>query len=453
MKEYDIVIFGAGSGGYEAMLHAKRYGMHVAMIDISEKTIGGNCLNRGCIPSKYMRFGAKLREHLSRGIKYGIKINSQDIDWLAFKEHRDNAVSDIRESFKAYAKSLKIDIYYGKGRFKDNNTIETTKEDVIKGKYILLSTGSSVVSILHYDKTKFKIYNTDTIWGITEKPKSVLIVGAGVVGVEFAYIFRMYDIDVYLVDISKRIIPSESEDSASYLSKKLKSLGVKIFTSNTIENLIEEDGKRKAILKDGTIIEYDIILEAVGRAPNTKDIGIENTDIALTEKGYVKIDEYAKTSVNHIYACGDVTSPLMLAHKSMYEGRTAVAHINNDAEKLDYKLVPKIIYSAYEIASFGINIDQAEDMELDYEVGTATFAKNPKAIIDDEAEGYAKVIYDANTKEILGAEILGPQAGELIHQVVHIVKAGKDVEFLSRCMYTHPSLSETVVTSSQKKLL
>ncbi len=450
MKEYDIIIFGAGSGGYEAMLHARKYGMSVAMIDISEKTIGGNCLNRGCIPSKYMRFGAKLMEHLSRGIRYGIKNHSFEIDWPSFKENRDNTVTEIRDSFKAYAKSLKVDIYYGKGRFKDNHTIETTKGDIIKGKYILLSTGSSVSGILKYDKTTFKIYNTDTIWGLTEKPKSILIVGAGIVGVEFAYIFKMYDIDAYLVDISKRIIPSESQDSASYLSKKLKNLGVKIYTPNTIEKLVIEDGVRKAILKDGTIIEHDIILEAVGRVPNTKDIGIENTDIELTEKGFVKIDEYAKTSVNHIYACGDITSPLMLAHKSMYEGRTAIAHINNDAEKLDYKIVPRIIYSAHEIASFGVNIDQAEDMELDYEVGTTSFAKNPKAMIDDEPEGYAKIIYDADTKEILGAEVLGPEAGELIHQIVHVVKAGKRVDFLSRCMYTHPSLSETLILAAQK---
>ncbi len=452
MKEYDIVIFGAGSGGYEAMLHAKRHGMSVAMVDISEKTIGGNCLNRGCIPSKYMRFGAKLMEHLSRGIKYGIKLNFMNIDWVSFKEHRDNTVSDIRESFKVYAKQLKVDIYYGKGRFKDNDTIQTTKGDTIRGKYILLSTGSSVANILKFDKTKYKIYNTDTIWGITEKPKSVIILGAGVVGVEFAYIFKMYDIDVYILDISKRIIPTESQDSASYLSKKLKNLGVNIYLSNTIKELKEEDGKRKAILQDDTVIEYDIILEAVGRIPNTHDIGIENTDIELSEKGFVKIDEYAKTTASNIYACGDITSPLMLAHKSMYEGRTAIEHINNDAEPIDYRLVPKIIYSAHEIASVGINIDQAEDMELDYEVGTATFAKNPKAMIDDEPEGYAKIIYDANTKEILGAEVLGPEAGELLHQIVHVMKAKKDVEFLSRCMYTHPSLSETIIMSVQNKI-
>lgn len=452
MKEYDIVIFGAGSGGYEAMLHAKRFGMSVAMIDISDKTIGGNCLNRGCIPSKYMRFGAKLMEHLSRGHKYGIRINSKEIDWASFKENRENTVVNIRESFKAYAKQLKVDIYYGKGRFRNNNTIETSKGDIITGKYILLSTGSSVSSVLKFDKTKFRIYNTDTIWGLSEKPKSVLILGAGVVGVEFAYIFRMYDIDVHLVDLSKRIIPTESQDSASYLSKKLKNLGVNIYLSNTIEQLKEENNQRQAILKDGTVINYDILLEATGRMPNTQDIGIENTDIELDDKKFVKINKYAQTSVDHIYACGDITSSLMLAHKSMYEGRTAIAHINKEAEAIDYNIIPKIIYSANEIASVGINIDQAENMEIDYEVGIATFVKNPKAIIDDEPEGYAKIIYEPDTKKILGAEILGPEAGELLHQVLHVMKANKDVEFLSKCMYSHPSLSETIILSVQKKL-
>lgn len=456
MIEYDLIVVGVGSGGYEAILHAKKEGLKVAGIDLTEDTLGGNCLNRGCIPSKYMRFGANLLEHLSRASKYGISLKELLINFKALKEGRSNAVISIRESFRNYAKQIKADIYYARAKLLDKNTV-LAGDEKIRGKYILISTGSSTAKVLNYSHREFSILNTDSVWGLEELPKRVIIVGGGASGTEFSYIFRMYGSEVYLIEAKDRLLKVKGipEDSSRYLAKKLKALGVNIYTNTTIKELIKEDGKKFAILSSGEKIEYDYILETVGRVPNSDNLNIESLNIE--KKGnFIKINDFAQTSVPNIYSCGDVAIhekedyPLMLAHKSMYEARIALNHIINKDEswKINYNVIPKIIYSGYEIASVGITEEEAEDMDIEIMVGITHFDKNPKAIIDDDNEGFVRMIIDKNSKEILGCHIAGPHAGELIHQVVHLMNRHATIDYLTKGMYSHPSLSESVVQAA-----
>ncbi|MFN3976621.1 MAG: dihydrolipoyl dehydrogenase [Aquificaceae bacterium] len=450
---YDLIIVGAGSGGYEGALYAHRRGMKVALVELSPETVGGNCLNRGCIPSKYMRHGAYMLEKIQRLQEYGISIKGYELNMISLKTGRDRVVLTIRENFKKFAQHLKIPIFYGKGVLKDLNTVvlEPSGEE-LKGRYILLATGSSTMSLGNLVPDGKHIYDTDQIWTLEEFPKSVLIVGGGAVGVEFAYIFRMYGSDVILVEIKDRLLPSADipEESSRYLARKLKKLGVDIRLKTTVQSWEPcEDGVR-VNLSDGTETTVNFILLGVGRRPNTEGIGLEKVGVERDDKGFVKVNQFCQTNIPHIYACGDITSPLMLAHKSMYEAKVAISHMLGEEDiKRDESIVPKVIYSAYEIASVGLTEDQAEEKGYAVKVGVVSFVSNPKAMDDGENEGFVRIVADEEGR-LLGCHILGPHAGELLHQFLHVMKAGLKVDFLSKSMYSHPSLSETIGQASME---
>jgi len=450
---YDLIIVGAGSGGYEGALYAHRRGMKVALVELSPETVGGNCLNRGCIPSKYMRHGAYMLEKFQKLQDYGVSLKGYDLNMASLRAGRDRVVVTIRENFKKFAQHLKIPIFYGKGVLKDKNTVvvEPSGEE-LKGRYILLATGSSTTSLGDIAPDGKHVYDTDQIWSLEEFPKSILIVGGGAVGVEFAYIFRMYGSEVVLVEIKDRLLPSADipEESSRYLARKLKKLGVDLRLKTTVQSWEFCEGGVKVLLSDGSEVNTDLILLGVGRRPNTEGIGIEEVGIERDAKGFIKVNEFCQTSIPNIYACGDITSPLMLAHKSMYEAKVAISHMLGEEDiRRDERIVPKIIYSAYEIASVGLTEDQAEEEGYEVKVGVVSFVSNPKAMDDGENEGFVRIVADEEGN-LLGCHILGPHAGELLHQFLHIMKAGLKVYFLSKSMYSHPSLSETIGQASME---
>jgi len=452
--EFDLVIIGAGSGGYEAGLYAFRRGMKIAFVELSRENVGGNCLNRGCIPSKYMRHGAYLLDKFLKMENYGIIPKGYDIDFSRLAEGRDKVVTTIRENFLKFAQKLGIPIFYGKGVLKDPNTVFVEGEEkTLKTKYVLIATGSSPVAVGDLTPDGKYIFNTDQIWAVREIPKRIVIVGGGAAGTEFAYIFRKYGSEVVLVEIKDRVLPVNDipEDSSRYLGRKLRELGVELKTKTFVKKWEKKERGVKVFLSDDTELEADFILLTVGRKPNTKGIGLEEVGVELDERGFIKVNEYAQTSVENIYACGDVTSPLMLAHKAMYEGKIAVAHMLGERDwKRNERIIPKIVYSAIEVASVGLTEDQAEDQDIDVVVGVASFVVNPKAMDDGENEGFVRIVADEESGEILGCHIVGPHAGELIHQVVHMMRDGKTVEFASKSMYAHPSLSENIGIASSE---
>lgn len=452
--ETDLVIIGAGSGGYEAGIYAYRRGMRTVLVELTPETVGGNCLNKGCIPSKYMRHGAYLLDKFEKMERWGIVPKGYDLDYRKLMEGRTDVVVTIRENFKKFAQQINLPIIYGKGVIKDANTVFVEgAEEEIKTKFILVATGSRPVGVGDLIPDGRYVVDTDQIWNIDFIPKKLLIVGGGAVGVEFAYIFNKYGSEVILVELQRRILPVDDipEDSARYLGRKLKQLGVDIRTKTTVESWEKTSEGIKAKLSDGTEVEADFILLAVGRRPNTEGIGLEEIGVEKDEKGFIKVNEFSQTSVPNIYACGDVTSPLMLAHKAMYEGKIAVNHMFGGMDwKRDDRIVPKIIYSAFEVASVGLTEDQAEDEGYEVKVGVTSFVTNPKAMDDGENEGFVRVVADEESGEILGCHIVGPNAGELIHQVVHMMRDHKTVEFASKTMYSHPSLSEAIGQSSSE---
>ncbi|QID32522.1 dihydrolipoyl dehydrogenase family protein [Pampinifervens florentissimum] len=450
---YDLVIVGAGSGGYEGALYAHRRGMKVALVELSPETVGGNCLNRGCIPSKYMRHGAYMLDKFQRLPEYGISLKGYDLNMQALKKGRDRVVLTIRENFKKFAEHLKIPIFYGKGILKDANIVVVEPEGVeLKAKYILLATGSSTTSVGNLVPDGRYIFDTDQIWSLEDFPRRILILGGGAVGVEFAYIFRMYGSEVVLVELKDRLLPTPDipEESSRYLARKLRKIGVDIRLKTTLKGWGVSGSQVKAFLSDDSEVQADLILLGVGRKPNTEGIGLEQLGIEKDSRGFVKVNQFCQTNIPNIYACGDITSPLMLAHKSMYEAKVAISHMLGDRDMVRNEgLVPKIIYSAYEIASVGLTEDQAEEEGYEVRVGVVSFVPNPKAMDDGENEGFVRLVASEDGK-ILGCHILGPHAGELLHQVLHLMKADLGVDFLSKAMYSHPSLSESIVQAGME---
>lgn len=452
--EVDLVILGAGSGGYEAGIYAYRRKMRTVLVELSPESVGGNCLNKGCIPSKYMRYGAYLLDKLEAGERWGIVPKGLELDYRRLKVGRDEVVSTIRENFKKFAQQINLPILYGRGIIKDPNTVFVEGAEItIKTKFILVATGSRPVGVGNLVPDGRWVVDTDQIWEIDSVPKRLLIVGGGAVGVEMAYILRKYGSEVLLVELQRRILPSQDipEDSTRYLGRKLKQLGVEIRTKTTVEAWERTDGGLRVRLSDGTEVEVDLILLALGRRPNTEGIGLEEVGVELDERGFVKVNEFSQTSVPSIYACGDVTSPLMLAHKAMYEGKVAVNHMLGGRDwKRDDRIVPKIIYSALELASVGLTEEQADDEGYEVVLGVTSFVTNPKAMDDGENEGFVRIVAEEGTGRILGCHIVGPNAGELIHQVVHMMRDNKTVEFASKTMYSHPSLSEAIGQSASE---
>ncbi len=450
---YDLIIVGAGSGGYEGALYAHRRGMKVALIELSPETVGGNCLNRGCIPSKYMRNGAYMLDKFQKLPEYGISLKGYDLSMQALKKGRDRVVLTIRENFKKFAEHLKIPIFYGKGILKDANIVVVEPEGVeLKAKYILLATGSSTTSAGNLVPDGRYIFDTDQIWSLEDFPRRILILGGGAVGVEFAYIFRMYGSEVVLVELKDRLLPSADipEESSRYLARKLRKIGVDIRLKTTLKGWEVSGSQVKTFLSDGSEVNVDLILLGVGRKPNTEGIGLEQLGIEKDSRGFVKVNQFCQTNIPNIYACGDITSPLMLAHKSMYEAKVAISHMLGDEDMVrNERLVPKIIYSAYEIASVGLTEDQAEEEGYEVRVGVVSFVPNPKAMDDGENEGFVRLVASEDGK-ILGCHILGPHAGELLHQILHLMKADLGVDFLSKAMYSHPSLSESIVQAGME---
>ena len=452
--EADLVIIGAGSGGYEAGIYAYRRGMRTVLVELSPESVGGNCLNRGCIPSKYMRHGAHLIDHMEKANKWGIVPKGHDIDYKQLKEGRDDVVVTIRENFKKFAQQINLPIVYGRGIIKDPNTVFVEgAEETIKTKYILVATGSRPVAVGNLVPDGKFVIDTDQIWDIESLPRKVLIVGGGAVGVEFAYIFRKYGSEVILVELQRRLLPVDDipEDSGRYLGRKLRQVGVDVRTKTTVESWEKTAEGVRAKLSDGSEVEVDFILLAVGRKPVTSGFGLEEVGVETDDRGFIKVNEFSQTNVPTIYACGDITSPLMLAHKAMYEGKIAVNHMLGGRDwKRDDRVIPKIIYSAFEVASVGLTEDQAEEEDYEVAVGVTSFVTNPKAMDDGENEGFVRLVADEDSGEILGCHIVGPNAGELIHQVVHMLRDRKDVEFASKTMYSHPSLSEAIGQSASE---
>ncbi len=442
---FDLIILGLGPGGFEAALTALRKGLSIAVVEKSK--LGGNCLNRACVPTKYFWIGAHYIEKLDILDEYGIHITDHKIDYSKAWEGKEKNISFLRKSISQLFKAKKVPVYKGEGKIIDKNKVEIIKEDgtkeIIEGKYILIATGSKPIAIGNLvPDGKYILTTEDYMDNLKELPESLLIVGGGVAGCELGYISSRYGTEVHIVEIKDRLLPVPfiSMEVSKFIMRKFKQLGIKYYLETTIKDFSIKDNKISVSLSTGETLEVDKILLSVGRKPNSD---IDTIGIEKDERGFVKTNEFLQTSVDNIYACGDVVNSPMLAHVAMYEAKVAIHNIiSGNSKKVDYSLIPSAIFTALEVGHIGLTEEQAKEKGIETITGYFPFMYNDKAVDEHEKEGFVRLVFEKETKKIIGASIVGSSASELIHIIQLAIKNQMTAEELHEFIYFHPSLSE-----------
>jgi dihydrolipoamide dehydrogenase len=450
-KEYDVVVVGAGPGGYVAAIRASQLGLKTAIIE--KKYWGGVCLNVGCIPTKALLRNAELAHIFNKEAKtFGITVNgSVEFDYgAAFKRSRRVADGRVKGVHFLMRKN-KIDEYDGWATFKDANTVTVELNDdqseTLTAKNFIIATGSTTRLIPGTTLSERVVTYEEQIMS-DHLPGSIIIAGAGAIGVEFAYVMHNYGVDVTIVEFLDRIVPLEDEEISAELHKQYERLGIKLMTSTRVDK-IEDTGsgvKVTVTVPDGEkVLEADKVLQAIGFAPRTEGYGLENTGVELTERGAIAIDEKMQTNVSNIYAIGDVTAKLMLAHTAEAMGVVAAENIAGaETVTIDYDMIPRATYCQPQIASFGYSEAQAREKGYEINVSKFPFQANGKAHGLGDTTGFVKLISDKKYGEILGAHMIGPDVTELLPELTLARLSELTPNEIARNIHAHPTLSEAI---------
>ncbi|SBS76916.1 Dihydrolipoyl dehydrogenase [uncultured Mycobacterium sp.] len=450
MTHYDVVVLGAGPGGYVAAIRAAQLGLNTAIIE--PKYWGGVCLNVGCIPSKALLRNAELAHIFTHDAKtFGISGEATFDYGVAFD--RSRKVADGRVAGVHFLmKKNKITEIHGYGTFTDPKTLSVALNEggteTVTFDNAIIATGSSTRLVPGTSLSENVVTYEKQILS-RELPKSIIIAGAGAIGMEFAYVLKNYGVDVTIVEFLPRALPNEDAEVSKEIEKQYKKLGVKILTGTKVES-ITDDGSTVTVTvsKDGKTEELktEKVLQAIGFAPNVEGFGLEATGVALTDRKAIGIDDYMRTNVPHIYSIGDVTGKLMLAHVAEAMGVVAAETIAG-AETLalgDYRMLPRATFCQPQVASFGLTEQQARDEGYDVKVAKFPFTANGKAHGLADPTGFVKVIADAKYGELLGAHLIGPDVSELLPELTLAQKWDLTVNELTRNVHTHPTLSEAL---------
>jgi dihydrolipoamide dehydrogenase len=451
-KAYDVVVLGAGPGGYVAAIRASQLGLKTAVVE--KKYWGGVCLNVGCIPSKALLRNAELANIFMNEAKtFGIKVEgSVTFDYVqAFK--RSRRVADGRvKGVHFLMKKNKIDEFDGWGMFKDANTLDVTlsggQTETLTFQHVIIATGATTRLIPGTSLSERVVTYEEQIMQDT-LPGSIIIAGAGAIGVEFAYVMHNYGVDVTIVEFLDRVVPLEDEEVSAELHKQYERRGIKLLVGTKVEK-IEDTGNNVRVTvtgKDGQqqALEADKVLQAIGFRPRTEGYGLENTGVTLTERGAIGINEQMQTNVPHIYAIGDVTAKLMLAHVAEAMGVIAAENIAGaETITLEYDMLPRATYCQPQIASFGYTEAQAREKGYDINVAKFPFQANGKAHGLGDYTGFVKLISDKQYGEILGAHMIGPDVTELLPELTLARLAELTPHEIARNVHAHPTLSEAI---------
>lgn len=451
-ERFDVVVLGAGPGGYVAAVRAAQLGKRVAVVE--EKYWGGVCLNVGCIPTKALLRNAELAHIFTREAKtFGIKVDGQVSFDYGEAYRRSRKVADGRvKGVHFLMKKNKIAEYDGRGTFLDPHTLQVTGYDgetrTIGFEHCIIATGATP-RLLPGTKRSARVVTYEEQILAEELPQSIVIAGAGAIGIEFAYVLHNYGVKVTIVEFLDRMAPLEDAEVSAELAKQYRRLGIDVLTSTRVES-IDESGPQVRITvtgKDGSqqVLEADKVLQAIGFAPNVTGYGLENTGVTVTERGAVDVDGRCRTSVPHIYAIGDVTAKLMLAHAAESMGIIAAETLSGaETMELDYAMIPRATFCQPQIASFGYTEAQARDLGHDVRVAKFPFTANGKSHGLGDTTGFVKLISDARYGELLGGHLIGPDVTELLPELTLAQQWDLTVHEVARNVHAHPTLSEAV---------
>ena len=450
-KEYDVVVLGAGPGGYVAAIRAAQLGFKTAVIE--KKYWGGVCLNVGCIPSKALLRNAELVSILQHEAKtFGINVSGEmSFDFGAAFQRSRSVADRMVKGVHFLMKKNKIDEINGWATFKDANTFEVKLNDgaseTVKFKNCIIATGATT-RLIPGTKLSERVVTYEEQIMEDKLPKSIVIAGAGAIGVEFGYVMSNYGVDVTIVEFMDRMVPLEDEEVSKELERNFKKRGIKILTKTRVDK-IEDTGSnvRVTVTRNDKqeVLEADKVLQAIGFVPRIEGYGLEKTGVKVTDRGAIDINEKMQTSVPHIYAIGDVTAKLMLAHVAEAMGVIAAENIAGaETITLDYIMMPRATYCQPQIGSFGLTEKQAREKGHEIKVAKFPFTANGKAHGLGDAVGFVKLISDAKYGELLGGHMIGPDVTELLPELTLAQKWELTAEEVARNVHAHPTLSEAI---------
>lgn len=460
----DVIVIGSGPGGYVGAIRAAQLGAKV--ICVEKEYLGGTCLNWGCIPSKAMIGSVERLQHVQHADKLGIRIKGKEtgeggefeavMDMGAFAARRDKIVQTQRGGVGILFKKNGVRHVEGFASFKDKNTIEVKKPDgtaeTLRGKNFVLAMGSSVIYLpipgLEGGSDK-NVWTSDDAVKTTVAPTSMLILGGGAVGVEFSYVFNGLGTEVTLVEMMPTLIPNMDGDLGSELSKLLGRQGIKVRTGATLEKAEKTKAGWKCTVKKGTeteIVEVEVVLLGVGRKANTDGMNLEKIGVRLHKRGVEVVDDTLKTHVPNIYAIGDVTGRIQLAHVASMEGIFAVTNIvRGENRPMDYKAVPNCVYTIPEVASVGLTESEAKTKGYDVVIGRANFRPFGKPMAIGEQDGFIKIVAERKYGEVLGVHMIGPHVTDMIAAGVAAIRLEATIDSMAETIHAHPTLSEVML--------
>ena len=453
-NKYDLVVIGAGPGGYVASIVASQKGMKVATIEKRE-TLGGTCLNVGCIPSKAMLHASEQYENTikSNGMnEWGINCKDVSLDLKKLLNRKTNIVKDLTKGISFLFGKNKITNYVGTAKIISSTQIELSnngKKDIINTNKIIIATGSEPSVLPNINIDEKKIVTSTGALELKMVPKKMIVIGGGVIGLEMGTIWRRLGAEVEVIEYLPRILPGMDSEIAEKFMKILQKQGIKFKLGHSVETAKTDNDKVKLTIKDvinGNIekLESDVVLVAVGRKPNTNGLGLKELGLEIDKHGFINTNSNFETSVPNIYAIGDVIKGPMLAHKAEEDGVAAVEIINGEAGHVDYNLVPGIIYTSPEVAVIGQTEDNLKEQGIEYNKGVFPLSANSRAKAIGHTDGMVKILSDKSTDKILGAHMIGHEAGTVIHELSVAMGFGASSEDVARICHGHPTVNEAV---------
>lgn len=450
-SKYDIVVLGSGPGGYTAAFRAADLGKKVALIERYEN-IGGVCLNVGCIPSKALLHTAEVINEASHFSDIGVTFAKPKIDIDKLRAHKDGVINKLTGGLGALAKQRKVDVIHGFGKFVSDTAIQIEGGETVSFDNCIIAAGSSVTKLPFIPWDDPRVLDSTGALELEDIPKRLLVVGGGIIGLEMATVYHALGSKVTVVELAPGIMPGVDRDLIKMFEKAVKPRYENIYTNTKVTEIKPMKSGLKCSFEGDKAPEsdtFDKVLVAIGRSPNGKAIDAEKAGVNVDERGFIAVDNQQHTNVPHIYAIGDIVGQPMLAHKAVHEGKVAAEVICGHKAFFDANTIPSVAYTDPEVAWCGVTEEQAKEQGLDYEKGAFPWAASGRALSMGAENGSTKILFDKKTKRVIGAGIVGKNAGELIAETVLALEMGADAVDLGLTIHPHPTLSETVCFAAE----
>ncbi len=455
VSDADVIVIGAGPGGYVAATRAAQLGKNVLIIDKEE--VGGVCLNRGCIPSKTLISAAHQFEQVHLASQIGIQTENIHVDFAKVHEWKRSVIDELTNGVNALLKGNRVERVRGEAFFINEKVVSVVSSDDAKRyrfNHCIIATGSRPVELKPIPFGGRILSSTEAL-ELKELPKSLVVVGGGYIGIELGQMFAKFGTKVTVIEGGHTIIPGFEQEMSRYVSQSLKHLGVNIYTGSTVKEARQtNDSVEVFFLAEGVekSVDAEYVLVTVGRRPNSDDLGLEAIDMELTGQGHIRVDQQCRTTIENIYAIGDVVEGPALAHKASYEGRIAAEALAGLPSMVDYQAIPAVVFSDPEIASVGLNETEAKKLGFSVSVGKTLFAWNGRALSINKREGFVKLVADKNTRLVIGAQVVGPEASTIIAEIGLAIEMGASLEDISLTVHAHPTLGEMVREAAESAL-